>query len=520
MVLLIACANVANLLLARATARGREVAIRAALGARRVRLIRQMLTESLLLSLTGGALGLVLGLWGLDALLAMSGGRIPQSDLIRLDPMVIAFTFLLSVVTGLLFAIVPAFRSTGDSVLPALSDGGRTGTAGRQRQTFRSALVVSQLALAVILLAGAGLMVRSFWRLTHVNPGFEPSQVLTLRISIPESKYPYPDKDAAYRTELIDRIAALPGVVAVGGSKTAPLRGGGEAYGFAATGKDGSLRELHPRSGAYIVTPNYFRALGIPMIRGRDFSRQDNPDAFYLIVNEAAAREFWPGEDAIGQTVRLGSKNAEVIGVVGDVRNDGLGTEPVSAAYVPISRFSRSNLNLFVRTAGNPLTMAGVVRDAIWAVDRDQPISDLGPLREAVAVTVTQPRFTTTLLALFGALAAALAALGIYGVLSYTVSQRAHEIGIRMALGARARDVLFMVVGQALALTGIGVGIGLLGAAGLTRLLASLLFGTSTTDPLTFAAITLLLVGVALLASYVPARRAARLDPMVVLRSE
>ncbi|MEP6571967.1 MAG: ABC transporter permease [Gemmatimonadota bacterium] len=520
MVLLIACANVANLVLARATSRGREVAIRAALGARRGRLIRQMLTESLLLSLTGGAVGLLIGIWGLDSLLAISGGRIPQSNMIHLDPTVISFTFLLSVITGLLFAIVPAFRSTRDTVLPALSDGGRTGTAGRQRQTFRSALVVSQLALAVVLLAGAGLMVRSFWRLTHVNPGFEPDQVLTLRISIPETKYPYPGKDAAYRNELIDKVAALPGVVAVGGSKTAPLRGGGEPYEFSAVGKDGAPRILHARSGAYIVTPGYFRALGIPIVRGRDFSRQDNPDAFYLLVNEAAAREFWPNENAIGQTLLQGERRAEVIGVVGDVRNDGLATDAASAIYVPITRFSRSTLNMFVRTAGNPLLMAGVVRDAIWAVDRDQPISDLGPLREAVSGSISQPRFTTTLLALFGSLAAVLAALGIYGVMSYTVSQRAHEIGIRMALGARAADVLMMVVGRALTLTGIGIGIGLLGAAALTRLLASLLFGTSATDPLTFAAITLILAGVALVASYVPARRAARVDPVVVLRNE
>jgi predicted permease len=530
-VLLIACANLANLLLARATARGRELAIRSALGAARRRLLRQLLTESLLLSLAGGAVGLLLAQWGVRALVALASGDLPRPDAIQLDARVAAFTFAVSLATGLAFGLLPALKASsvgygaqrrgrpGD-LHAALKEGGRGG-AGRGGSRARGALIVAETAVAVVLLAASGLMLQSFWRLTRVDPGVETEGVLALSISIPDTKYESREQLGAYRDELIRRLEALPGVLAVGGGKTLPFAGGGEPYSFTIPGRTGALAELQPQAGAFIVTPGYFRALGIPVLSGRAFTDRDGADSPpALVVNRALARQVWPGEEAVGKTLLLGDAAIEVVGVVGDVRSDGLAADPGGAVYVPAALAPRSTVKLFVRTAGDPLALAAAAREAIWQVDRDQPISEIATLRELVARDLARPRFLTLLLGLFGALALGLAAVGLYGVIAYAVGRRTHEIGIRMALGAAPHRVLVGVLGRALALTGAGLALGLLGALATTRLLSGLLFGVAPTDPATLVAVALVLSATALAASLQPARRATRVDPLAALREE
>jgi len=516
LVLLIACTNLANLLLARGTARSREIAVRVALGAQRRRLIRQLLTESLLLSLIAGAISLLVAISVTNSLIAIGANTIPRSGAIDLDLRVIVFAVVISIITGIVFGLLPALKVTAFNFYEALRQGGRGLAGGGNR--LRGALVVAEMALATMLLIGSGLVLKSLWKLANVDPGFEARQVLSLRISIPTSKYPDGPQMITYRDRLLQSIGTIPGVVAVGGSKTMLLKGGGEPYEFTLEAPTGPV-EVRPRSGVFMITPDYFRALGIPLLRGRSFA--DNDKSPVVIINQATAQQYWPGQDPVGKTmISIEKSHFEVVGIVGNVHNDGLTTEASTAIYVPITIFARSSLNIFVRAAVPPMSLVNAVQQAIWSVDRDQPITDIAPLSQKVDATTSQPRFFTFLLGIFGALAVVLAAVGAYGVLAYTVRQRTNELGVRMALGAEPRDLLAMVLSQGFKLAVAGLAIGLVGALLTTRLLSSLLFGVTATDPLTFITAGTVLAFVALLASYIPARRATKVDPMVALRYE
>jgi predicted permease len=520
LVLLVACANLANLLLARASAREREIAIRTALGAGRGRLVRQMLTESVLLALLGGALGLALAGAGVRALLALSAGTIPRPDEVGLDARVALFALLLSLLTSVLFGLVPALRAARGATSDTLRDGGRGGTQRRGGRT-RAALVLAQTAAAMVLLVGAGLLINSFWRLLNVDPGFRADGVLVASFDIP-SRYDTPAKMNGYRDEVLRRVAEVPGVVAAGASKTEPLQGGGEKYEFTLPGRTGADATLAPADGTMIVSPGYFAALGIPLLRGRTFDpRDDDGDAPPVVmVNQATARRYWPGQDPVGQTVQIGETPLTVVGVVGDVRNDGLAAPAEPAVYFPFGLAPRVATQLFVRTSGDPAAAAGAVRRAIYEADPLQPIAQIRTLRTAMAETVAQPRFFTLLLGIFGGLAVGLAALGLYGVVAYSVTRRTTEIGIRMALGARPAEVVAMVVRRSVGPTAAGILVGAAGALLLSRLMASMLFQVRPADPATYVAAALLLASVALLASWLPARRAARIQPTLALRAD
>ena len=518
LLLLIACVNVANLLLARGSARDREMAIRTALGASRGRLIRQLLTESLLLSLAGGALGVLLARWGIDGLLALAGGQVPRATEIGLNPMVLAFALLASIVTGLAFGLLPAMHATG-SLRGSLEGSGRSGTPARSGRRLSRALVLGQTAFAVALLFGAGLLIRSFWRLTHVDSGLSAESVLAVSITIPDPVLEA-EKDAAYRLSILTRLRALPGVVAVGASKTLPLHGGGEAYKFTVEGR-GDVGTIAPEAGTVIVTPGYFAALGIPVLRGRDLRESDiESGALVLHVNNALARRVWGDADPIGKALLLGENRLEVVGVVGDVRNEGLALPPRGTIYVPTSIFPRSSMKIFLRTASDPAALATAVRAAIRGIDPDLPISRVAPLPEIVSATVARPRFLMLLVAGFAAAALLLAALGIYGVISFGVAQRTREIGIRMALGADRASVRRLVVSEGMALAAGGLGLGVVAGLVLSRALRSVLFEVPPGDPATLAAVAALLAGVAFLACSIPAMRAANLDPQAALRSD
>jgi predicted permease len=518
LVLLIACANLANLLLARGSTRGRELAVRAALGAGRGRIVRQLLTESLALALLGGALGLALAYAGLDALMSLSAGTIPRPEQIEVDLRVAAFALAASLATGVLFGLAPSLAVTKADVRDSLGDGSRGTTEGRRARGMRTALVVAQTALAVVLLAGAGLLVRSLWNLTHVDPGFAGENVLAVSISTPSEVIVDEQRRSAYRKEILERIASLPGVRAVGGSKTVPLHGGGEPYAFTVPGRP---EPVTPDAGVLIVTPGYFRALGIPLLQGRDFTATDEARGVpVVIVNQAFARTYLPGGNPVGEILRFGDTEVPIVGLVGDVRIDGIARPAQPAVYAPAFLLPRSSMKLFIRTTSDPLALAPAVRQAIWDINPNQPVSEVTTMREVISQTVARPRFFTLLLGAFAGLAIVLAALGVYGVIAYSVSRRRSEIGIRMALGARAHDVLSMVIAEGIAPALAGMVIGVAAAMLLARVLAAQLYGVGALDPLTFGAVALLLVVVALLAAFAPARRAARVQPMSVLRSE
>lgn len=515
LVLLIACANVGNLLLARATGRGREIAVRISMGAKRGRLIRQLLTESLVLALVGGAAGLVLAVWGVDVLVAMSAGTIPEAEQIRFDGRLAGFALGVTALTGMVFGLFPVWQAARIQPQIMLKDGAASGT--RRKFGLQSALVVAEMTLAVMLVSGAGLMIKSFWQLTRVDPGFETQNVLTvdLRVSMDELT----SEEVPYRQqEYIDAVAALPGVIAVGGSKTAPLEGGGEPYVFRYVDDAGESRRADPASGLYMITPGYFEALGIPIVGGRNFTLDDER---HVILNEAMARQLWGRVDVVGERMSLGSmEDIEVIGVVGDVRNDGIAQEVRSAMYALPYAFPRTAVTLYVRTSNDPLAAAGDVRQAVWSVDPNQPLGDFATLGQVVSSNVAVPKFYTTLLLVFAGVALALAGLGIYGVISYSVGQRTNEMGLRMALGAGRGSLLRLVMGRSMALSLGGLALGLVGALALSRVLSSQLYGVSPTDPGTFALVAATLAGVSFVAGYVPAFRATRIDPVRALRSE
>jgi putative ABC transport system permease protein len=522
-VLLIACANVATLLLARSASRKKEMAIRTALGAGRARLMRQLLTESVLLSIIGGAIGLMLAVWGIDIILSLSPAEIPRQSEIGIDLWVLAFASVISVATGIVFGIAPALQASGTEPGEAMKEGGRA-VASQTGQKLRSALVVSEIALTLVLLIGAGLLIRSFARLMQVSPGFNPNNVLTVGVSLPRSQGTPPAEATAFYGELFERIEAIPGVESVGAVTRLPLTAAGVSTNITIEGRALPVAE-RPEVEFRRASRDYFRALGIPVLKGRSFDEQERPGSpSVVVINEAAARLFWPDEDPVGKRIKTipnpDAPWSTIIGVVGDVRHFGLDTEPRPELYISFDQAPPFGPLLVIRTTRDPLSVVGAVRAQIQSMNRDQPLGSIQTMGQILDTSVAARRFNMLLLGLFAGLALALAGVGIYGVTSYSVSQRTHEIGIRMAFGASPSNVLGLILGQGLRLVIAGMAIGLGVALAITRIISSLLFGIGATDPVTFSAISLLLAGVAMLACYVPARRATKVDPMISLRYE
>jgi len=522
-VLLIACANLANLLLARATARHREISIRAALGAGRGRLIRQLLTESVVLAIFGGAAGVLLARWGLDALLALAPTNLPRITEIHLDPGVLLFSLALSIVTGLLFGIAPAWLAARADVNEALKQGTRGSTEGGVRGRLRSALVVIEVTFALVLLGGAGLLARSFMQLAHVDPGFIPENATLLRLSLPQKKYPEKDQQIAFANTLVERVKGLPGVQAVGITHSMPLVGD-YVLGFNIEGRPAVDPADLPSTNYYAVTPDYFRAMGIRLIRGRVFTPQDDAKAPRVaIINETMARQFFPNEDPIGKRINITNGPdtwREIVGIVADIKQYSLDKATTAQSYEPFAQVPFTSLNVVIRTKGSPAALLGALRPAVYDVDKDQPIGTIRPLEEIMAESIARQRFAMLLLTVFSGVALVIAAIGIYGVMAYNVVQRTGEFGIRMALGAQQRDVLKLVLTQGGKLIGLGLVIGLLATLGASRAMGSMLFNTSAYDPLTLASITLLLGAVALVACFFPANRATKVNPIEALRAE
>ena len=523
-VLLIACANVANLLLARSETRRAELAVRSALGARRGRLVRQLLTESVVLATVGGALGLLMAYWGIDVLRTLRPDGLPRLESIRLDPGVLLFTAGIAIVTGLVFGTAPAFVASRTRISETLKEGGRaiSPAAGRR---LRGVLVSAQVALSLVLLIGAGLQVRSLVRLLHVDPGFDTTNVLALEVSLPERSYPDGPAQSQYFAKAVEAVGALPGVVSAAAVSTVPLTGQQIIF---------SLEELEGRPPAapgdhqsaywYAVTPDYFATLKLPLKRGRLIEARDTAEAArVMLINESFAKRMFPGEDPIGRHVRIGidgKVQREIVGIVGDVRHDGLDSDVTMQMYEPLAQRPWDSMNIILRTAVPPASLGTAARQAILGVDRQQPVSTAETFDEIVAKSTAQRRFSLLLMTVFAGAALVLTAIGLYGVVSYFVSLRTHEIGVRLALGATRREILALVVGQGMRLALAGVGLGLVTAFAGMRLLSSLLFGISATDPLTFFAVAAGVAAVTLCASAFPAWRAARVDPSAALRSE
>ena len=529
LVLLIACANVANLLLAQATSRRREIAIRAALGASRLAIIRQLLVQSLLLAGAGGVLGVFGAIWGVQWLSKLVPESLSKLQSVSVDARVFLFTLGVTVLTALVFGAVPAFHASRSKPGETLSDVGRDVAGGMSGRYVRRVLVVAEVALAVVLLVGAGLLIRSFQRLRQVDPGFKGDNLLTMRMVLPFSKYSKPEQRRAFYDELLRRVDELPGVESAGMITFLPLSFSGMNFSFSVEGRSAPGDMELPLAVYRVVSPDYFRAMTIPLQRGRVFDSRDTADAPpVIVVNRRLAEQFWPGADPTGKRLKIGpvdSPNpwATVAGVVGDVRQGGLYGEQDLAIYVPYAQERRGFVaprDLIVRTTGNPASLAGAVREAVWAVDKDQPISNVRTMDHVLAASVSRERFQTLLLALFATLALVLACVGLYGVISYAVVQRTHEIGVRMALGAQAGDVLRLVINQGMLLTLIGLVIGIAGAFAVTRVMTEMLYGVTARDPLTFAGVPIVLGVIALLACYIPARRATKVDPLVALRYE
>jgi putative ABC transport system permease protein len=530
-VLLIACANVANLLLARSAARQKEIAIRAAMGASRLRVLRQMLTESILLSAIGGVAGLVLSIWSTDVLMSMLPEGAPRIEQVGIDYRVLTFALGVSALTGILFGIIPALQASKLDVSSALKEGGRTGE-GHRRTSARSLLLIGEVALSLMLLVGAGLLIKSFLRLQEVRPGFNAHNVLTARLSLQGPKYKKNQQIVEFFRLLKERLEAEPGVQAVGGSVNLPLNPTGYAIGrgFIPEGRPLTVEESKDASFT-TITGDYFRALQIPLLSGRLFEPRDNADGpKVVIINETTAkRHFGSPATAIGKRLSVWAPfrghhetfMREIVGVVGDTKTGSLAGERDMQIYVPHAQDSQWNfMGLVIRTAGDPAAFARTLRREVQALDKDQPIYNVRTYDDVVTNSLGTRRVSMQLFTVFACAALLLAAVGIYGVMAYSVTQRTQEIGIRMALGAQKGDVLRMIVRQGMTLTIIGVGVGLLGAFALTRVIANLLFGVNAADPATFATVALLLALVALLACYLPARKAARLDPMKALAHE
>ena len=530
-VLLIACANVANLLLARAAGRTKEIAIRTALGAGRLRIIRQLLTESILLACLGGAAGMLLALWGIDVLRTASVDSLPTTADINLDGSVLGFTLLVSLVTGVLFGLAPALGASKLDLNDTLKEGGRGGTVGAARQRVRSLLVVSEVALSLVLLIGAGLLVKSFVRIQEVDPGFNPDKLLTMQISRAAGK-DEGRKVADFFNQLAERIKAVPGVESAAFSSGLPLLGTADTS-FAIEGRPKPEPGKQPQTMLYLTNPDYLQAMDIRLVKGRFFTAQDTQRSQPVaVIDEAFARQQFPNEDPLGHRIAGNGDNPsfEIVGVVAHVKHFGLDSSAETIQPQLYFAFNQipdkflpdvaGRMNLVVRTASDPLNFSAAIRREVMALDNNQPIYNINTMEQTLDQSLAAPRLATTLLALFAVVALILAAVGIYGVMAYSVTQRSHEIGIRMALGAQGRDVLKLVVGQGMLLASIGVIVGMVGAFFLTRVMSSMLFGVSATDPLVFILIPSLLFAVALIANLIPARRATKVDPMIALRYE
>jgi putative ABC transport system permease protein len=524
-VLLIACANIANLQLARAAARRKEIAIRSALGAVPWRIARQTLTESLLLALIGGVVGALIAVWALDLIVKFGPENVPRLSEVRLDPRVLGFTLLVTLLTGILFGLAPALQGARVSLTEALNESGRaSGAGGREGARLRNALVILETALAVVLLVGSGLLINSFVRLLRTPPGFNPEGVIVARTTLPQARYPEAERGKTVYRRALERIAALPGVQQVSVASFLPLA---SEWQIGVRIEGGGESEYYMTYGSW-VSNDFFRSMGIPLKKGRVFTDQDRADTTpVVVVNEAMARRFWPGQDAVGKRIRWGGWNPPegwltIAGVVADVKFSTLEAESPPTVYMPVFQIPRIRRDavFIARTTADPSTLAAAMRREIAAVDADLPVYDVRTMNQVIAESVAQRKFTMGLLAIFASAALGLAALGLYGVISYAVTQRTREIGLRMALGGRRLDVLRLVVGQGMKMAMIGALAGLLASLALTRLMKGLLYGISASDPLTFIAVALLLTLVALVACWIPARRATKVDPMVALRCD
>jgi putative ABC transport system permease protein len=520
LVLLIACVNIVNLLLARTTDRVKEIAVRIALGAGRWRLVRQLLTESVLLSLLGGTLGVLLAFGGRDLLVSLLPATLPRGNEVRIDRWVLGFTFLLSLVVGMAFSLAPTLRASKLDLNETLKAGTRSATASLRARHLRGLLVVSEVALALVLLVGAGLMIRSLWRLQQVELGFQSEKILTLQFTVPPYKHWEEHQEAEFIQRVLQRIKGLPGVLAVASTTSVPLQGVDYLSRFEIIGEP-SPASTRKQARWRAISPDYFRTLGIRLVKGRHFTEQDGRLAPRVaIVSETMARQSFASEEPLGKRLRLKGYDCEIVGVVGDVRQNGLGKPIEPAIYEPVDQSPMGPVCLVMHVAGDPLSLSTVVQQAVQAEDKDQPVENISTMGQIVAAATSETKFYSFLLGMFALVALVLGVMGIYGVMSYTVTQRTHEIGIRMALGAQPSDVLKQIMRQGLSLTLLGVVIGLVAAFALTRLMAGLLFGVSATDPTTLAVTVMLLTGVALFACYFPARRATKVDPIVSLRYE
>ena len=525
-VLLIACANVANLFLARTAGRHKELVVRAALGAGRLRLIRQLITESALLGVAGGAVGLLMAYWGEKGLVTLVRSTFDTQamDTVSIDGTVLGFTLFLSLVVGMIAGLAPAFGASRLDVNDTLKEGSRGLTGNRRRNRIRGALVVAEIALALVLLIGAGLMVKTFALLNRVDAGIHEENVLTLNLAIGGKKYAETEARAPFVSTVLHRVEQLPGVQSAAVVTDIPLSGDSDAIGFSIEGRPDPGPDHKPSWNVNVVGPGYLRTLGIPLVKGRDFTERDTQATpLAVLINQSLARQYWPGRDPVGARITSDGKTwATIQGVVGDVRQGGLRAEPVPEVYLSYLQdpFAWPYLTLLVHTSSDPVKLAGSIQSAVWSVEKDLPITSVATMERIRARSIVQPRLTALLLSVFAGLALILATVGIYGVMAYSVTQRTHEMGLRMALGAHAADVLRLVVGQGMLLAVIGLGLGLAGAFAMTRVLEKFLWGVRPTDPGIFVALSLLLGAVALLASYIPARRATHVDPMVALRYE
>ncbi|MCI0413009.1 ABC transporter permease [bacterium] len=530
-VLLIACANVANLLLARSDTRQKEIAIRMALGVGRLRIVKQLLTESVILSMLGGALGFLLAYWGVGAMIALAPASLPRTSEIGLDVTVLTFTLAVSLLSGVVFGLVPGLQSSNPNLLTVIKEGGAAKTGNWKGRRTRQMLVISEIALAMVLVAGAGLMIKSFVRLLTVDPGFNPKNVLTARINLPPSKYSQRQQVDAFYKQLIERIETSPGVNAVGTITVLPLSGLNSNASFEIEGRPRVSDEVEQNADYRMVSLDYFHAMGISLLKGRHFAPSDHEDApGVVIINESMADDFWRDQETIGKRINLavpGSPWLTIIGVIKNVKHKALDVESKPEMYFLQSQNAYANaLGLYpsvtfaVRGSSDPLSMSGTVKNAVKALDKDVPVASIETMEKVLSDSVAQPRFIMLLLAIFAIVALALAAVGVYGMMAYSVTQRRHEIGIRIALGAQAGNILKLVVRQGMLLAVIGVVIGLGLAFALTRVITGLLFEVSATDPQTFIGISILLPAVSLVALLVPARRALSVDPIVTLRYE